>query len=279
MVERRSFVLARPQEPAIHGVAHLPPHRARCPVVVQCHGFKGFMDWGFHPALADLLAGRGFLAIRFSFSLCGVHPGSDRVDDLEAFRCNTFSRELDDLQAVLDRLDEIAPGAADLDRVAIFGHSRGGGISVLAAARNQPFALVTWAAVSTFDRASEDEKAAWREQGEIVVRNARTEQDLPLGVGLLEDLEQRREELDIQAAATRRAAPWLLLHGTEDETVPFHEAELLARRAAAPCELAPVEGGSHTLGATHPFHGPTPHLIEAMNRTQEWLLRWSRSGA
>jgi len=35
-----------------------------------------------------------------------------------------------------------------------------------------------------------------------------------------------------------------------------------------------IPGANHTFGARHPFAGPTPQLIQAMNATQGWLRRY-----
>ena len=163
----------------------------------------------------------------------------------------------------------------DPQRIGLFGHSRGGGIATLAAAqeswRGKIRALVTWAAVSTFDRLTQDEKEIWRRRGFVPVVNSRTGQQLAVDVMVLEDLERFRDHLDPRTAGSARRAPWLILHGDQDETVHVSEARLLAARAAAPCQLRLIHDGDHTLGAKHPFNGPTPQLIEALNATQEWF--------
>jgi pimeloyl-ACP methyl ester carboxylesterase len=245
--------------------------------VVVCHGFKGFMDWGFFPHLAELLADRGFLAVRFNLSGAGVRPGEDLVGDVAAFRDDTYSKEVEDLGAVLDALPAITGGCADGRRVGLFGHSRGGAVALLAAAHPDHGArvrcLVTWAAIGEVDRWSAEEKERWRREGAITVTNARTGQVLPLGRALLEDVERHRQALDLVAAARRRTAPWLLVHGRQDESVPAAEGERLAAAATEPRELVLVEDAGHTFGATHPFAHPTPQLTAAMNATQAWFRR------
>ena len=163
----------------------------------------------------------------------------------------------------------------DIDRVGLFGHSRGGGTAILAAAdaawTDRLGALVTWSAVSTFDRLDTAAKLVWRQKGTTPMVNARTGQELLLDRIVLDDLEKRRNELDILAASCRRLAPWLLIHGQDDETVPVAEAETLAEHAAGKGVLLEIPAASHTFGATHPFTGPTPQLIEALNATQSWF--------
>ncbi|MDA8017712.1 MAG: alpha/beta fold hydrolase [Thermoanaerobaculia bacterium] len=260
----------------IHGVVQTPDAAGARPTVVVCHGFKGFFEWGFFPPLADLLVQRGYTVVRFNYSGSGQKPGDDVVTDLEAFRRNTFSLEVQETLRVLEALDELAPGRVDLSRLAIIGHSRGGAAAVLASAaepwRERLRALVTWASISSYDIYRRGE-AEVREKGYAIVVNGRTGQELKLGPDLLNDLDAHPERLDVSAAAARRRSPWLILHGTGDETVSTDEARVLARAGATGGEVALelIEGAGHTFGAQHPFTGPTPDVIRLFNATQTWL--------
>ena len=276
-MERVDFLL----DGRLEGLADLPDRRGPAPGVVFCHGFKGFAEWGFFPPLAALLAERGLAVVRFNTSGSGMRLGEDRATDLEGFRRHTLSGELADILAVLDALPRLVSGRLDADRVALFGHSRGGALALLAAAspqwRDRLRALVTWSAIAGFDRLTDAEKRRWRERGEHVVVNLRTGQRLPMGVGLLDDLESHRERLDPLAAAAALRAPWLIVHGVADPTVPIAEGERLAFAAAPPARFLRVAGADHGFGAVHPFAGPNPRLVEAMNATQAWLLRYLRA--
>ncbi len=261
---------------ALHGLIDLPDLPGERPAVVICHGFKGFMEWGFFPYLAALLAARGFVVIRFNLSGTGMRPGDELVTDPDAFRANTYGRELAELLAVLEATGEIlAPGRVDRDRLGLLGHSRGGGDAILAAARS-PWrarlkALVTWAAIADVDRFTPPQKEEWRRQGEMPVVNARTGQRLALGPGMLAEIEEKSPGLDILSAAAALRAPWLIVHGEDDESVPPEDGRRLAGRASGEKELRIVPGASHTFGSRHPFAGPTPQLIQALNATQRWF--------
>jgi dienelactone hydrolase len=83
-------------------------------------------------------------------------------------------------------------------------------------------------------------------------------------------------EADVLDAASRVAAPWLLVHGEADETVPVAAAGRLFERAQGPrrkTELLRLPGADHTLDARHPFAGPNPRLIQGLNATQRWFRR------
>ncbi|MCL4807322.1 MAG: acetylxylan esterase [Thermoanaerobaculia bacterium] len=269
MIHRRFTLESRLGEP-IHGDARLPEAPGPHPVVVCCHGFKGFKDWGFHPWLGENLAEAGLAAVHFNFSRNGVKAADGDVEDLDAFRGNTLSIERDDLDTVLDAVlaGRIDP-ALDPARLALLGHSRGGGIALVGASERQEVrSLVTWAAVSHFDRIHDEATlAAWRRTGVYEVLNSRTGQLLPMGVAFLDDVLGNLGRLDLLSAAMRLGRPWLLVHGTADETVPFAEAEELVLAALGGARVVPVDGGGHTFGAVHPFAGPTPHLDAALGAT------------
>lgn len=247
-----------------------PPTRS---VVVVVHGFKGFKDWGFFPWVAERLVAEGHAAVSFNFSRSGVGPDLQEFTELERFAANTFTRELEDLLWIVD---EVAGG--DLlprrpETVALLGHSRGGADAILAARRDERVAaLATWSAIATFDRWTEETKREWRESGRVHVLNSRTGQQMPLDVALLEDYEANRERLDVEAAAAEVAAPWLIVHGRDDLSVPEEDARRLAR-ASREAKLLLVEGAGHTFEAGHPFEGATPELRQAMEATLRHLDR------
>jgi len=60
--------------------------------------------------------------------------------------------------------------------------------------------------------------------------------------------------------------PWLLVHGTGDESVSFVEAERLAAAGSrSKMRFLPIEGAGHTFGAAHPWAGSNPALDRAFD--------------
>jgi len=237
--------------------------------VLVVHGFKGFKDWGFFPHLCERLAADGHLVVSFNGSRNGIGANLLDFTDLDAFGRNTISHEVADVEWMLYRL--VAgewSGGVRPRAVGLLGHSRGGGTGIITASEHHDVvaSLVTWAAVSTFQRWPVEWLEEWRRNGVVYVANARTGQDMPLHRSVREDLERNRERFDLIAAAGRVTAPWLIVHGSHDETVSVVEARHLAQAAPRPT-LEVVEGSGHTFEAVHPLDGVTPGLEAAVVAT------------
>lgn len=245
------------------------------PAVLIVHGFKGFADWGMFPALADRMARAGFSAVSVNLSGSGVDETGSFVFP-ERFGHNTYSAELQDISRVVDALAAGRFGMPSVERMGIVGHSRGGGMAILAASHEPRIkALVTWAAISHVNRWP-GQAEQWRRDGRLDVVNTRTGQVLPLYPDVLSDMEQNGGALDIQAAAGRLSIPWLLIHATGDTAVPVEEARALA--GAAPATAPPrtliLDGSGHTFGAVHPFAGMTADLGTVIDETVGWMGKW-----
>jgi pimeloyl-ACP methyl ester carboxylesterase len=192
----------------------------------------------------------------------------------DRFGRNAFSVELGDIRRIVDALAAGTLGVAPPSSIGIVGHSRGGGLGILAAeADPRVRALVTWAAISTVARWPAPEVAAWRASGRLMQRNSRTGDTFWLERSVLDDIEaHQHDSLDIAAAARRLTIPWLLIHGVDDAAVPIDEAEAL--HAARPEATALyIEGTGHTFGAVHPWAGTTPALDQVTEATIRWLGR------
>jgi pimeloyl-ACP methyl ester carboxylesterase len=242
------------------------------PAVLVIHGFKGFKDWGMFPPLGERLALAGFTAVSLNLSGSGVDDAGE-FSLPDRFAHNTFSAELQDVSQAIDALVQGELGVPAPSTLGLVGHSRGGGIGVLQTARDSRVrALVTWSAISRVERWPQEERAPWRAAGRTEIKNARTGQILPLYTDVLDDIEQNAASLDIEAAAARISVPWLIIHGTQDESVGFSEAESLkAANSRKKTRLLPIEGGGHTFGATHPWRSATPQLDSVFDATLDWL--------
>ena len=241
--------------------------------VVICHGFKGFAHWAFFPYLARTLAQDGLTAITFDFSGSGIGADRESFTQAEAFAGNTFSRELEDLELVEDyaRRKKWING-----KFGMFGHSRGGGVAILFAAAegSNVNSLVTWAAISYPNRWSPEDTLTWRKRGYAEITNSRTGQVMRLGTDLLDDVELHgKTKLNIQGAAGKIKVPWLIVHGTGDETVDSSEPEHLHSLSKGISTLRLIERTNHGFDATHPLGEVPPVLERVVLETAKFFVR------
>jgi len=247
--------------------------RAR-PAVLVLHGFKGFKDWGMFPPLAERLARAGLTAVTFNVSGSGVDDSGEFVFP-ERFARATYTGDLGDIATLFRAVTAGELGFPPPTSVGFLGHSRGGGLGVLAAAANpRVAALVTWSAISDVHRYRREEIEAWRARGQLDVVNSRTGQVLPILTDVLDDVKlHAASTLDIQAAAARVAAPWLIVHGERDPTVDVREARALLAASGGKAELTVVPGAGHTFDSVHPWQGPSPAFTAAADATLAWFGR------
>ena len=272
---------ARHRRPFTADARYIPSGQPK-PVVVFVHGFKGFKDWGHFNVLADWFAQQGFVFVKLNLSHNGlVVGGTGDLEDLEAFGQNNFSLELDDIGALLDCLTQGQTGLpateADLTRLALIGHSRGGGLVLLKAAEDARVrAVVTWAAISNVNPGwPEALMQQWQQQDVFHVENSRTGQQLPMRYQIVEDYHQHRLRLDIRHNVRRKLRqPLLIVHGDQDETVPVERAhDLKSWKPAAELQLLP--NVTHNFGGVHPWQSeelPT-EALQAAEATAAFLRR------
>jgi pimeloyl-ACP methyl ester carboxylesterase len=234
--------------------------------VVFVHGFKGFARFAFFPWLADQLVANGFTALTFNFSGSGIGEDLETFTDLDGFAENSYTRELQDLARVLaesERRGWTGP------QIGLFGHSRGGAVALLHAARDARVrALVTWSSIASVVRWNEHQIAEWRARGYQEVPNTRTGQIFRVSTTLLDETEEHHlGRLNLRLAASTLLCPWLIVHGDADETVPFSEGEQLQTASDGRAELVRVTGGTHTFNVAHGMTAASPQLQAAAEPT------------
>jgi uncharacterized protein len=244
------------------------------PVVIYAHGFNGFKDWANFDIIAKQFAEAGFVFIKFNFSHNGTTPASpEEFTDLEAYGQNNYTKELHDLQAVIDwAAGDQNPHSGNIDRNKLYllGHSRGGGIVILEAAEDERVkAITTWASVSEsktpWSTWSNEKMNEWKQTGVQYYLNGRTKQQMPLYYQLHEDYINNTERLNVLKAMSRLSIPVLICHGTKDEAVPVSKAHQL-KEANPAAELFLVES-DHVFGRKHPWTesnlpGPMQQVVD-----------------
>ncbi|HQV78554.1 MAG TPA: prolyl oligopeptidase family serine peptidase [Chitinophagales bacterium] len=227
------------------------------PLIIFCHGFKGFKNWGHFDLIATEFAKQNYVFAKFNFSFNGTtiqHP--DEFADLDAFGKNNFTTELNDLKWVLDFLEK---NALDFEintkEICLIGHSRGGGIAILKAQEDARIKkLITWASIKDFEDFFKNlDLEKWKQDGVLYTLNSRTQQQMPLNYQLLEDYQHNKTRLNIKNAASKINIPWLIIHGKHDRSVPFSNAEYLHQQNIKSV-LFSIENADHTFGGKHPFN-------------------------
>lgn len=247
------------------------------PVIIICHGFKGFKNWAFFPVLAEYFAQAGYIALTFNFSRNGIGADLENFTELDKFEKNTYSHEIQDLKCIVDGVfsGEIGKGLIDPEKIGLVGHSRGGGIAILHA-QNDPRinSLVTWSAIATVERYTTEQENLWKRQKYLEFENKRTGQIMRVGKELLDDIHKNRARLDIPAAAQKIEIPTLVIHGQDDESVPVEEAQnIFDHLGSTNKELMIIEGSTHTFGARHPLESMPKELETVFELTESWFDR------
>ena len=228
------------------------------PIVVFCHGYKGFKDWGAWNLMAEAIAEAGFCFIKFNFS----HNGGtveNPIDfpDLEAFGQNNYTKELDDLNTIIDWAIKQFKDNENINtkEINLIGHSRGGGIAVLKASEDTRITrLITLASVSDFGSrfGSDNEIKEWKEKGVKHILNGRTKQHMPHYYQFYKDFKANEARLHIESAIKRLEIPMLIIHGDNDTSVSIKEAQTL-HQWNPNSELKIITGTDHVFNTKHPW--------------------------
>jgi pimeloyl-ACP methyl ester carboxylesterase len=230
----------------IRGDLDVPPEPKALVVIV--HGFKGFKDWGFFPWLGETLFQHRAAVCRFNMSRGGIEENPERFDRLDLFAEDTYSGQIADLRKVVRYCQQRVDAPAFL-----VGHSRGGGVSLLAADGIENLSgIVTWSAISRTDRWDDTTKALWRRAGYLEVENTRTKQMMRMSSRMLDDIEAHGDRLDILKCVTQIEQPILIIHGARDESVPLEESLQIESYARNASRIVIANAG-HTYNAIHPL--------------------------
>lgn len=273
VTKKQNIIISNPETRNFLADAFYPEKEEQLPLVIFVHGYKGYKDWGAWNLMAEKFAEAGFFFVKFNFS----HNGTTVVDphhfaDLEAFGNNNYSKELSDLGVIIDHFS--AYDNVDEHKIILIGHSRGGGISIIKTYEDERInGLITLASVDTLDRFPKNEAfEQWKKSGVYFVTNGRTKQEMPHYYQFYEDYEKDVHRFDVERATEMAKAHFLIIHGTQDESVSVKNAEHL-HILHPNSELYLIENADHTFGAKEPWESLIlpDNLNDAVSKCIEFI--------
>ncbi|GIZ09883.1 S9 family peptidase [Flavobacterium sp. UMI-01] len=280
MIHHKEFILKGASEQSF--AADLSYSKKGNPkgIILFCHGFKGFKDWGCWSMIANYFVSQGFAFLKFNFSHNGTGlENLEEFTNLEKFAINTLSKEVEDIRCVerfvMDEMPILVP-EMNTQNVFIIGHSKGGvsALLYLTTCHSQIKKVVTWASPFDFHRNwSTAFIEKWKKDGIQFIKNARTNQMMPLDISVLHDIAVNKEHYSLVNAAEKLKIPYLIIQGTNDVAVKMEEFNLLKKHFTK-AKTHIIQEANHVFGGSHPFSGSElpQDTKELVSVTKDFLI-------
>ena len=258
IINKNLFLYRKGKKTIVYDVFYKADTKPK-PLIIFCHGYKGYKDWGAWNLVAERFAEEGYFFLKFNFSHNGGTPNNS-IDfpDLEAFAQNNFSKELDDLEDILNFISSTNDFENELNSnaISLIAHSRAAGIILIKASeKSRVKNVITWAGVSDFKarfQIGSSQFNDWREKGITHIENSRTKQLMPHYFQFFQDFAANEERLTIKLAVQKLNVPLLIIQGSDDTTVTELEAKML-HQWSSKSELEIIKNGDHSFGTIHPW--------------------------
>jgi hypothetical protein len=238
----------------IFGILHLPK-RKNPPLIIMCHGW-GSNKLGTHQGLfvkaARNLCKNGFAVLRFDFRGSGDSEGE--------FEKQTIETMLEDLNCILNNLDK---NYVNTDKIGLIGHSLGGKISILKAAKDKRIKyLALWSTPvlhkeilsQAFVNEVRERKCLWLNDSGIAIN--------------IKQLESCLKNEAIKSLKKVRV-PMLIVNGGEDISVPPSHAKKIYNNTNKPKKFVIIEGADHAFLNDE-------HKKILIRTTLSWFKKWLR---
>ncbi len=207
------------------------PIEAKCPLVVLFHGFTGHMEEPHLLAVTGALVKRGTAVLRTDLYGHGKSGGT--------FREHTILKWLNNAIAVTDYARKL-PFVRSLH---VCGHSQGGLLAILLGAA-EPEIYQSMILLSPAVNIPAD-----AQNGKLLGQSFDQHQ-IPEVIGIYEEMElggnyaRIARMIDSKTAAGMFPGEVLLIHGTDDESVPFRCSEAIAPMFQM-CRLCSIKDDTH----------------------------------
>ena len=221
-----------------------------CPLVIVIHGFTGHMEEPHITAVSEMLNEIGCATLRVDMYGHGQSEGS--------FRSHTLYKWLSNAVTVID----FARSLDFVTELYLCGHSQGG-LTVMLAAAERPDAvsgiIPMSPAVIIPDGARNGILLGTAFDPDRIPGEIRSED----GWVLDGDYVRAAQTIHAEEAIKAYKGPVLLVHGSEDETVPA-ACSVEVRKAYADAELAIIPGDTHCYDR---------HPDMAVDAVRQWMLK------
>lgn len=221
----------------LYGFVHLPDGTGPYPGVVLFDGWGGSSHGPrtMFAQVARLLADEGLAVLRFAFRGNGDSEGD--------FKDQTVEGEIGDGRAAIEFLQQ-QPGVGP-SRIGVVGMSFGGLIAACTAARRRDVhALVLWAAVAHLGELWD--AGFMSDKDELLRRDGYIDNG---GWAVSAAMMAQARSTDGVTELASYKGPVLILHGTQDKSVPVEHAYRYQAALGDRAELAILEGADHTFSS------------------------------
>lgn len=233
---------------SINGVMYAPPGAGPHPTIVICHGLPGNEK---NLDLAQAVRRAGWNAVTFNYRGSWGSPGSFR-----------FAQNLEDAEAVLAFLREPANAkqlGIDTKKIVLAGHSMGGWVTALTAARDRHLAgviLISAADMGKLGEVPKDKRVAVMADDMESLAGVTAE-------SMADEVGRDAKKWEFENAVDGLKEMPLLVLSSDDGLAPQTDALVAAIRAK----------GGHDVKAAHQAtdHGWSDHRIFLEEAVIEWL--------
>jgi pimeloyl-ACP methyl ester carboxylesterase len=279
IIEKNIIITGKHKKPILIDVNY-SSNKISKPIIIFCHGYKGFKDWGPWNLMANAFAEVGFCFIKFNFSHNGgtIEQPID-FPDLEAFGNNNYTKELDDLESVIEWafLNSEIRENGNLTNITLLGHSRAGGIVSIKAEEDKRITnVISLAGVCDFAKRTSTigDLEQWKKEGVKYILNGRTKQQMPHYFQFYTNFIENENRLTIKRAVSNLKIPHLIIHGNDDTSVLIEEAENI-HQWNSNSVLEIIDSANHVFGAQHPWDENTlpKHLETVVAKVQMFLKK------
>lgn len=204
--------------------------------IIMCHGFTGDRhEWGRFDKLAEEFNETGFNVLAFDFSGSG-----ESEDDLL-----TIEKEIEDLKSAINFIRK-----KGFFKIGLFGLSLGGLICLRNSENVSAIALA--APVTNKEENYEDGRLIPKgfirlEDGNFLFKFKRETEVFRRKIVVDKKIIEERENINQEGLLKDVKCPVLIVHGTEDESVPLEDSEKAIKTLNEDSRLYIIKGADHGL--------------------------------